>query len=511
MPLRLSTKFSAAMAGVVLLAIGSSLVAVFSTRHIGNILQATLHDHDAIVNAEEMEVSLLGQEGLVASYIVSNGEPRWLDQLDTWRTSFEENLSAVRGSIDSPHEREILDRIEAEYRQLDKDRKEVIEHYEKGQRDEADKERLNIIGNRFYARIYDQCESLIDAIEHRVDTMGSLAQDSIHTVTWMVGACVSLTIAAAALLVWWFFQSVVFPLRRMAADARAFSGESSKQSEVGKNLPIDELRVVGEHIRGLMSDVADSRATLEHSHAQLLHAEKLASVGKLAASVAHEIRNPLTAIKMWLYSLRKAVGNDPEIGRRFDVVSEEIARLEKILQDFLAFSRPRTVKARPEQVSQMIDKTLELFGPRIEGKKIRLLREVADRLPPVMADAEQLRQVWINLLNNAADAAGESGEIRVLAGAEREADNRQMVVVRIANTGPAMPEHVKQRIFEPFFSTKEDGTGLGLCIAASIMAQHGGRLVLEASTPELTMFAVWIPVAKATHTDSQSPLPPGEG
>jgi signal transduction histidine kinase len=495
MPMRMSTKFSAAIAGVILLAICSSAAALISVWQIGNDLQATLHDHDAIVDAEEMEVSLLGQEGLVASYMLSNGSKKWLDQLDQWRDMFEENLSSMRKGVRSPDEIGMLDEIEADYRQLDKERKEVISLYKEGERDEANNARLEILSARFYEKIYNRCENLIDTIEKRVDAMGIESQKHVAAVAWTVGLCVCVTVILGAFLALLFFRDVVFPLRRMVADAQAYAGDNPINPEDGKNLPIDELRTIGGYLRAMMSDMADTRVTLEQNRRQLLNAEKLASVGKLAASVAHEIRNPLTAVKMWLYSMRKAVGDNPELLRKLDIVSDEIARLENILRNFLAFSRPPALKPRPELVVPLIDKTLELFGPRIEGKNIRLLRKETDGLPAIVADPDQLRQVWVNLLNNAADAVGDSGEICVQTDAQRESDGRRMVVVRFQNTGPAMPEDVKQRIFEPFYTTKESGTGLGLCIAASIMAQHGGRLVLESSTAERTTFAVWIPAA----------------
>ena len=105
----------------------------------------------------------------------------------------------------------------------------------------------------------------------------------------------------------------------------------------------DELRMMGNHLRNLMSDVSDTRSRLERSRDQLLVAEKLASVGKLAASVAHEIRNPLTAMKMWLFSIQEAVQGNADLGRKLGIISEEIARLESIVRDFLEFSRPRTL------------------------------------------------------------------------------------------------------------------------------------------------------------------------
>jgi signal transduction histidine kinase len=227
-----------------------------------------------------------------------------------------------------------------------------------------------------------------------------------------------------------------------------------------------------------------------------MNAEKLATVGKLAAGVAHEIRNPLTAVKMWLFSIRKAVGDEPDLDRKCEIISEEIARLERIVCNFLEFSRPPAPKLEAQSVSVLIDKTLELFGHRIEEKRLRLVRSGAEQVIPVRADGEQLKQVFVNVLDNAVEATAERGEIRIVVDAAGGVGDRSMVVVRIQDTGRGMPQDVCERIFEPFYTTKDDGTGLGLCIAAQIMARHDGRLVLESSTERGTTFAVWIPTVR---------------
>jgi signal transduction histidine kinase len=242
--------------------------------------------------------------------------------------------------------------------------------------------------------------------------------------------------------------------------------------------------------------VADTRSSLERSRTRLLVAEKLASVGKLAASVAHEIRNPLTAMKMWLFSLQESVRGNPETDHKLGIISEEINRLDHIIRDFLEFSRPPALRCRAQQVDSVIRRTRELLAAALKERKVCVVQVPAPDLPSVMADAEQLKQVFVNLLINAADAMGDGGEIRIVTTAEKDVEGRGMVVVRICDSGPGMPEDVQSRIFEPFFSTKETGTGLGLCIAARIMVAHDGLLVLESSSEKGTIFAVWTPIAE---------------
>jgi signal transduction histidine kinase len=173
-----------------------------------------------------------------------------------------------------------------------------------------------------------------------------------------------------------------------------------------------------------------------------------------------------------------------------------MTRLETIVRNFLEFARPPALKRQPESVSLLLGKTLQLVRPPIEAKRISLVCDNPDGLPPIMADRQQIEQVFINLLNNAAEATSAGGEIRVSVAASAVGDAGGMVAVRIRDTGSGMPPDVQSRVFEPFFTTKESGTGLGLCIAAGIMARHEGRLVLESSSERGTTFAVHIPVAR---------------
>ena len=287
------------------------------------------------------------------------------------------------------------------------------------------------------------------------------ADARIHRTALMVGISVLLTIGFAGGLLWLFFYRVIFPLRGMMADAQLFRGG---RCDTGKESNEDELHAMGHYLRDLMSDVTDTRSRLERSRNRLLNAEKLASVGKIAASVAHEIRNPLTAMKMWLFSIQEAAEGNADLLGKLAIVSEEIARLEGIVRNFLEFSRPPVIQCQSQDVNLVIDGTLELLGPRLQQAKIAITRASPPGLPAAMADAKQLKQVFINLLGNAADAMCHGGNVDITATVEKDADGRSMVVVRVCDTGSGMPQDVQKRIFEPFFTTKDTGRGWG-CVS----------------------------------------------
>lgn len=222
------------------------------------------------------------------------------------------------------------------------------------------------------------------------------------------------------------------------------------------------------------------------------NSEKLASMGKLAASLAHEIRNPLTAIKMHLFSMQQTLKDRPQLTDDFRVVNDEILRLESVVRNFLDYSRSPALKTQTLTAEMMLDKVLELFGRRLLQKNIQLIREGDKGLPPVVADLEQMKQVFINLLTNAEEAMSTGGILGIISSLQRDEQNRPMVVIRFHDNGPGIPEDIRRRIFDPFFTTKDDGTGLGLGIARRIVEGHGGKLTLETTTVG-TSFAIWLP------------------
>lgn len=497
MRLNLSTRITVAVVGVVALAVTSSVVGLIASRQSAGMYRTTADESmPSIRAAEELEIALLEQRGLVARYMLDDGNPQWLDELQSAEPAFADWLARARRTAHTEHERTILEQLDEVYRRYDARRREAIRVFDEGEIERAKRMLLREV-DALYIEAFDLCESFIESNERFVARAKSQSDRRIRWWTYTAGLFVLLTVVTASGLLALLIYGVLRPLRQLVNEARNFAPD---EGEAEHSLPEDELRTVGEFLRTLMSDVVDARTDLRRSRRRLMNAEKLASVGKLAASVAHEIRNPLTSMKMWLYSIRKGVAGDEQLNRKLDVVAEEITRLESIVRNFLEFSRPPALDLKLQDATRLIDKTLELIGPRLEQRGLRCQVEFAEDLPPVMADNDQLKQVLMNLLDNAAEATPDGGEIRITGQVVADRAGNESVVIRVHDAGSGMPEDVRDRIFEPFFSTKEDGTGLGLCVAARIMTLHGGRLVLESSDEQGTSFAVWIPTVAVTST-----------
>lgn len=249
--------------------------------------------------------------------------------------------------------------------------------------------------------------------------------------------------------------------------------------------------VYREMIAPLQVQLVESRQLVERQ-------EKLASLGMLAAGVAHEIRNPLTAIKAWLYLQQKRLTpGTPEFADA-ELIGGEINRLERIVKDFLQFARPSEPQLVVVAADQPLREVRTLMKPELEKSRIELvLDEVV--AAPIRIDPQQIRQVLINLIHNAADSIGEHGTVTLRARLDDKRLNdlqTDVVILEVMDTGKGMPAEVEKRLFDPFFTTKDSGTGLGLPIAARIVEKHQGALQYQTQIDVGTTFGIILPLHK---------------
>ncbi len=254
---------------------------------------------------------------------------------------------------------------------------------------------------------------------------------------------------------------------------------------------------------------------------QLNRSERLAAVGQLVASVAHEVGTPLHSIAWHVQALAEEPGVTPEIKKRVTVIDEQLTRVVRIIQDLLSSTRQRQPEPTWLSVEQVISPATVLMEPAFHAKEISLTVEIPGDLPLVWADAEKMHQVLVNVFANALAATPPHGAVRVLAGARaaasdelergrRVAQSMSSLVVTIAveDTGCGMPEADMQKAFEPFFTTKAvgKGTGLGLFLSRETVLAHGGSLSLESEPGRGTTVTVTLPglkteSARATERD----------
>jgi signal transduction histidine kinase len=242
--------------------------------------------------------------------------------------------------------------------------------------------------------------------------------------------------------------------------------------------------------------IAPLRVKLVESQALVERHEKLASLGLLAAGVAHEIRNPLTAVKTALFIQQKKLAPGSPEEADAHLIEREILRLERIVNEFIQFARPAKPQVTELPVSQPLEDVCDLLSPQLAQSGIRLASEKTDSMR-IRVDASQIQQVLINLVQNAADSMGHGGTITLRARRSRQSlanGPADVAILEVSDTGKGIPPDVEKRLFDPFFTTKEKGTGLGLAIAARMVEMNGGTLQYQTRIDHGSTFGIVLPI-----------------
>jgi PAS domain S-box-containing protein len=224
---------------------------------------------------------------------------------------------------------------------------------------------------------------------------------------------------------------------------------------------------------------------------QIRESENLAHIGQLATSLAHEIRNPLSSVKMNIQILLKNVAFDGNDKRRMEIMSSEISRLEKILAEMLDFAKPLRLYLEPTLINNVIESCLDIIDVKIKEKNISIKKRYSKRIPWIMLDRDKLEQAIINVLLNSVEAMSPGGEIDILV--KKEKSHGGSIRLEIADNGPGISESDLLYVFDPFFSNKKKGTGLGLSNAKKIIESHGGSVSISPGRHAGVHFCLSIP------------------
>lgn len=255
-----------------------------------------------------------------------------------------------------------------------------------------------------------------------------------------------------------------------------------------------------QRLQELSGKLEETNRQLRRAEAGARRAERLAALGQLSAGLAHEIRNPLGVIKGSADMLsRKVAGSEPLVAELAGYISSEVNRLNALVVRFLDFARPLKLELRPERISEIVDRALEAATASFPDAGVKIERRYAPNLPEIPADPQLCEQVFVNLIANAFQAmqAQEDSfeKTLCLSIAPEVSKGEPGVGVIVEDTGPGVPPELREQIFNPFFTSKKDGVGLGLSIVAKIVDDHRGTIRLESKTPRGAVFHVFFPAA----------------
>lgn len=255
----------------------------------------------------------------------------------------------------------------------------------------------------------------------------------------------------------------------------------------------DDVGQLGQQFNEMIRQLEESRAEIERLHQrEMARAEHLATIGELAAGLAHEIRNPLAGIAGVVEVMGRELPPESSSRAVLPEVHGEIQHIQAILNDLLAYARPRPPEFHPADLNATVEQAVFLARQQVRTKPIEITLESEKRLPGILHDPVQVQQVILNLLLNGIQAISNQGKIEVALRQERE-----YAVVRIRDNGKGISRESLPRIFKPFFTTRKEGTGLGLPLARGIVESHKGRIEVTSEPGRGAQFEVWLPILRA--------------
>lgn len=263
-------------------------------------------------------------------------------------------------------------------------------------------------------------------------------------------------------------------------------------AEADRCLPylLEQSKMIYAQLEKSHRELQLSHQELEQAQTQLIRTEKLASLGQLAAGVAHEINNPLGTITIYAHILLKGMDKDDPRREDVELIVNESNRAKEIVQGLLSFARETKLRPGAVNVNDLLEDVLGLVANQSLFHNIKIRKSLFQGLPTIVADEMQLKQVFLNIILNAAQAMEGKGKLSITTSPER-----RQIKVKIRDTGPGIPPEVVKNIFSPFFTTKEKGTGLGLAISYGIIERHNGKIDVDTALGKGSTFRVSLPVS----------------
>lgn len=293
----------------------------------------------------------------------------------------------------------------------------------------------------------------------------------------------------AVVTVYFLARSLDGQLRRLLEATRRLS-----QGELQHRVDISDVK--GSEFKELGDAFNAMTQNLHLSQRQLVQSAKLAAIGELATNIAYEVNNPLTGVLGYAGLLLKADDIPPDRKEQLRTIERETIRAREVLKNLLDFSRRKPPQLAKTDISMLIQDTILLVKGQAKLGNVEIVRECSSDLPLVSLDPDEMRRVFVNLINNAFVAMSKGGTLTIRCRPDRDRTGKDLVTVELADTGHGIPEEHLDKIFDPFFSTKPDGegTGLGLSISYMIVQNHGGHIEVDSKVGKGSTFRISLPV-----------------
>ncbi len=504
MTARWITRMTAPLIGVSILLLGLGVGAAWHIHHLQKTSSQSLKENvDSMRAAQQFEESIRAIRAQLDKYL-RFGNRRHLDQVHTLRDQTQYYLMDADRAATTEEEK-------AQIHQVEGGLKRFFEEY--------DAVTAEPFRNAAILAIYKLVDEILTEkilkpahayVEFNWDMLNKNRSEIEKSTNYLVLSLLILGICGAGggllaglVLAWNYRRSMVqihVRLRDTANQLNAIVGPITLTKG-------DRLRDLDDDLERLAGPIREIIERLHQSEREVTRTEQLAWVGQLAAGIAHEVRNPLTTIKILIQGAAER-GKAGQLGRRdVQVLLEEITRLERLIGSFLEFARPPKMEKRRLGLQEILRQSVSFLLPQAESAGVRIVCTVPRTPIEIEADPGQIHQVMYNVLLNAVQASSAGGEVHLSVHIARPRRKQQSyVLIRIVDQGPGLPSDLGEQIFEPFVSTKEAGMGLGLSICRRIVESHGGVIHATNQPQGGAVFTVTLPVGlpiTRAHGESQ--------
>jgi signal transduction histidine kinase len=457
----------AAMVAMVM--IGEAVILWYASQM--NTLLAKVIDREFQLyrTGQDMELALANQKGLLTYYLV-DGDNKWLQSLGEQREIFRRYLERARElDLDDQQERRIK-AIGAKFGEYATAKDEAIDGYQQSSR-LGSISTLHEKQREIFFSLLEACRRFNEEQWQRILAAQAEGARLTGELRWAQVGGLTFFIILCAVFIFILYRQLLGPIRGLAIKTGGAPGENYRDEVHSLSLSLDDM----------MRQFDEKSDELARSRRHLLQVERLAMVGELAAGVAHTIRNPFTSIKMRMFSLTRSLSLSEVQNEDLQVIADEITRIDRIVQNFLEFARPPKLRLAPIRLGEIVESVLTLLEYRLKSFNVEVRHQPCDQAGTVLLDGDRIKEALVNLLINACEAMEGGGHIDIVEGVAEDPQLGAVATLVVRDNGPGIPTALLDKVTTPFFTTKEEGSGLGLSIVARIVREHRGKLEIGAA------------------------------
>ena len=437
--------------------------------------------------AQDMELALANQKGLLTYYLV-DGDGNWLKSLGQQREIFNRYLQEAKAMPLNGEQRQMLAEIGEKYAEYAAAKDVAIENYQ-GSVTFSSVSSLHEKQRAIFFSLLELCRGFSQEQWRRITGIEDAGSALTKKLRMLQFCAIAVFVMLCLLFLYILYKHILGPIRGLAIK----TGGSPQESLW------DEVGSLTHALKGMMLQFDQTSDELARSRRHLLQVERMAMVGELAAGVAHTIRNPFTSIKMRMFSLTRSLALNDVQNEDLQVISDEITRIDRIVQNFLEFARPPKLRLEKCGLGNVIKSVLTLLEYRLKAYNVEIVYHHQPDLPPVMIDADRIKEALVNLLINACEAMENGGRIDIVESRRLDPLLGEVAVVTVTDTGPGIPPAIIDKVVTPFFTTKEEGSGLGLSIVARIAREHRGKFLISSAPGKGAECTLQLPVDGEGH------------